>query len=59
MTGDQDLIDVITNVNRDLRHDEAFIVLLRHMTDQEARELAARYIRFLYESLGLERADDE
>jgi hypothetical protein len=48
MIGDGNIIDVITRMNRDLRRDASFIALLRHMTDEEARELAARYIEILY-----------
>jgi hypothetical protein len=54
MHGDRNLLDVITAVARDLRHNGEFRALLRPLNEAEARRAAARFVEFLYRVL-----DDE
>jgi hypothetical protein len=47
----QTLLDVISEVTRDLRHTASFGALLRPLDDAAARRVAQRYVDFLYQVL--------
>jgi hypothetical protein len=51
---DQNILDVIQAVTRDLRHTESFRELLKTLDDETARKIAKQYIEFLYKVLDLE-----
>jgi hypothetical protein len=48
------LLDVVTDVTRDLRHTTSFRALLRPLDEAEARQVVARCIEFLYQVLDVE-----
>jgi hypothetical protein len=45
------VLDVISEVTRDLRHADSFRALLRPLDEAEARRVAQRYVEFLYQVL--------
>jgi hypothetical protein len=51
MNNDQNILDVVVNVTRDLRHNGEMTRLLRKLSDEEAREVARKYIDWIYENL--------
>ena len=56
MTGDdQNILDIIQAVTRDLRHSASFRELLHPLDDDTARRVAERYIQFLYQVLEIDR----
>lgn len=54
VTNDQNILDVVMAVRRDLKRDASFRALLRTLDDETARKIAARYVEFLYHALELE-----
>ncbi|MGO9400781.1 MAG: hypothetical protein ACLP19_23500 [Xanthobacteraceae bacterium] len=43
---DQNILDVVIDVTRDLRRNAEFVALLRTLDDESARQLAKAYIEF-------------
>ena len=59
LIADQDILEVINAINKDLRHDKSFRALL-YKTDGEAQHRGAqKYIEWICELLESERPPDE
>jgi hypothetical protein len=54
MPDDQNILDVVVDVTRDLRRTGSFRELLHPLDDETARRVAKEYIKFLYRVLGYE-----
>jgi hypothetical protein len=54
MPNDQNILDIVQAVSRDLRHTESFRALLHTLDDETARKVAKAYIEFLYHALELD-----
>ena len=54
MHNDQNIIDIIADVNRDLRHTTSFRQLLHPLDEETSRRVAKAYIEFLYRALEFE-----
>ena len=56
---DQNILDVVTNVTRDLRHSREFCEQLEKLDDETVRKVAKSYIEWLYKALESETKKDE
>ena len=54
MTNDQNVLDVVQSVTKDLRHTATFRELLHPLDDETARRVANAYIDFLYKTMEIE-----
>jgi hypothetical protein len=57
MHNDQNILDVVAAVSRDLRHTASFRQLLHPLDEETSRRVAKAYIEFLYRTLEIERND--
>ena len=55
---DQNILDVVVDVSRDLRRNKEFTAQLYSLDDERARRVAKAYIDFLYRTLEIERTGD-
>ena len=51
MPKDQDVLDIVTDLNRDLRHNAEFCALLRECDEADARRVTQSYLQWLYKAL--------
>jgi hypothetical protein len=52
MPKDQDVIDIITALNREMRFNPSFCALLHDLDENEAQRVTRLYLEFLYRILG-------
>lgn len=54
MRTDQNVLDIVQAVTKDLRHTASFRELLHPLDDETARRVANAYIDFLYRTMEIE-----
>jgi hypothetical protein len=54
MAKDQDVIDIITALNREMRFNPSFCALLHELNEVEAQRITKLYLEFLYKIVNVE-----
>jgi hypothetical protein len=49
MTHDRNILDLVNALNRDFRHNPAFMILCHKLSEHAERRIAALYVRWLHE----------
>ena len=55
MSKDQDVLDIVQALNRDLRHNGNFCALLTKCDEETERRIARSYLEWLYRALELDK----
>jgi hypothetical protein len=53
------ILDVVTNVTKDLRYNKEFVAMLKRLDDETVKRIASSYVEWLYQMLEIDREDNE